>query len=121
MAHGANAEFVSLWRWAAETVVSNTRTHLHTKCVIRTNDLGVLLCTLQRQYNNTATRRHLYVCSLNYTLGVTISLLAMRFWSKSSLDMKFIHPADFARGSLFKTEIKTQSFMYRIGSRTLAK
>jgi hypothetical protein len=35
--------------------------------------------------------------------------------------MKFIHPADFARGSLFKTEIKTQSFMYRIGSRTLAK
>lgn len=32
---------------------------LHTKCVIRTNDLGVLLCNLQRQYNNnTAAHRH---------------------------------------------------------------
>jgi len=40
---------------------------LHTKCAIRTNDLGVLLCTLQRQYNNTAAHRHPEVRSLNYT------------------------------------------------------
>jgi hypothetical protein len=121
MAHGANAEFVSLCRWAAETAVPNTRTDLHIECVIRTNGLGVLLWTLQRQYNNPAVRRHPYVCSLNYMFGVTIPLLALRFWSKSSLDIKFIHPADLARGSLFKKEIKTQSYVYRIGTRTHAK
>ena len=58
---------------------------LHTKCVIQTNDLDLLLCTPHRQCNNTAAHRHTEVRSV---LGVISSLLALQFQSKSSWSLK---------------------------------
>jgi hypothetical protein len=82
---------------------------LHTKCVIRTKDLGVLFV----------------LCNVNIIILRLIDTQKFVHWTTHSAQCKFvtcsavpqliklrlegIHPVDFACGSLFKIEIKTRS------------
>jgi hypothetical protein len=121
MIYRATSEFVSLRRWVRRKVVINMHTHLHTKCVIGTNDFGDIFCTRQHQYNNTEVYRHSEVRSLNNSTRRNDFVICTAVSKHNQLELRVIHPVGFVQRCLFKTELKTECLVDTICNRTQAK